>query len=148
MLKSKSSIKSKNLQKLETLILKQHQKISNVRINNIHQATTKLIKLNPSAIIIEDLNIKGMMKNKHLSKAVADCAFYEIRRQLEYKCKWNNIKLIVADRWYPSSKICSCCGNKKTKLSLSERTYICECCGTVIDRDYNASLNLKNLAYN
>ena len=148
MMKAKSSIKSKNLQKLETLILKQHQKISNVRINNIHQATTKLIKLNPSAIIIEDLNIKGMMKNKHLSKAVADCAFYEIRRQLEYKCKWNNIKLIVADRWYPSSKICSCCGNKKTKLSLSERTYICECCGTVIDRDYNASLNLKNLAYN
>ena len=148
MMKAKSSIKSKNLQKLETLILKQYQKISNVRINNIHQATTKLIKLNPSAIIIEDLNIKGMMKNKHLSKAVADCAFYEIRRQLEYKCKWNNIKLIVADRWYPSSKICSCCGNKKTKLSLSERTYICECCGTVIDRDYNASLNLKNLAYN
>ena len=148
MMKAKSSIKSKNLQKLETLILKQHQKISNIRINNIHQATTKLIKLNPSAIIIEDLNIKGMMKNKHLSKTVADCAFYEIRRQLEYKCKWNNIKLIVADRWYPSSKICSCCGNKKTKLSLSERTYICECCGTVIDRDYNASLNLKNLAYN
>ena len=148
MMKAKSSIKSKNLQKLETLILKQYQKISNVRINNIHQATTKLIKLNPSAIIIEDLNVKGMMKNKHLSKAVADCAFYEIRRQLEYKCKWNNIKLIVADRWYPSSKICSCCGNKKTKLSLSERTYICECCGTVIDRDYNASLNLKNLAYN
>ena len=148
MMKTKSSIRSKNLQKLETLILKQHQKISNVRINNIHQATTKLIKLNPSAIIIEDLNIKGMMKNKHLSKAVADCAFYEIRRQLEYKCKWNNIKLIVADRWYPSSKICSCCGNKKTKLSLSERNYICECCGTVIDRDYNASLNLKNLAYN
>ena len=148
MMKAKSSIKSKNLQKLETLILKQYQKISNVRINNIHQVTTKLIKLNPSAIIIEDLNIKGMMKNKHLSKAVADCAFYEIRRQLEYKCKWNNIKLIVADRWYPSSKICSCCGNKKTKLSLSERTYICECCGTVIDRDYNASLNLKNLAYN
>ena len=77
---------------------------------------------------------------------MADCSFYEIRRQLEYKCKWNNIKLIVADRWFPSSKLCSCCGNKKTKLSLSERTYICECCGTIIDRDYNASLNLKNLA--
>ena len=146
MMKTKSSNKSKNLQKLETLILKQHQKISNIRINNIHQATTKLIKLNPSAIVIEDLNVKGMMKNKHLSKDVADCSFHEIRRQLEYKCKWNNIKLIVADRWFPSSKLCSCCGNKKTKLSLSERTYICECCGTIIDRDYNASLNLKNLA--
>ena len=148
MMKTKSSIKSKNLQKLEALILKHYKKIRNVRINNIHQATIKLIKLNPSTIVIEDLNVKGMMKNKYLSKAVVDCAFYEIRRQLEYKCKWNNIKLIIADRWYPSSKLCSCCGNKKTKLSLSERTYICECCGTIIDRDYNASLNLKNLAYN
>ena len=146
MMKTKSSNKSKNLQKLETLILKQHQKISNIRINNIHQATTNLIKLNHSTIVIEDLNAKEKMKNKHLSKDITDCSFYEIRRQLEYKCKWNNIKLIVADRWFPSSKLCSCCGNKKTKLSLSERTYICECCGTIIDRDYNASLNLKNLA--
>ena len=89
-----------------------------------------------------------MMKNKHLSKQVQDCSFYEIRRQLEYKCKLNNIKLIIADRWYASSKICSNCGHKKHKLSLSERVYKCECCGIEIDRDYNASINLKNLAYN
>ena len=89
-----------------------------------------------------------MMYNKHLSKQVQDCSFYEIRRQLDYKCKLNGIKLIIADRWYASSKICSNCGNKKHKLSLSERVYKCECCGIEIDRDYNASVNLKNLAYN
>ncbi|WP_334305458.1 zinc ribbon domain-containing protein [Peptacetobacter sp.] len=79
---------------------------------------------------------------------MADCSFYEIYRQLKYKCQNKGIELIVADRFFPSSKICSNCGHKKEKLSLSERTYICECCGNVIDRDFNASLNLKNLAYN
>lgn len=148
MMKTKSFNKSKNLLKLETLILKQHQKIANIRKNNIHQATTKLIKLNPKSIVVEDLNVKGMMKNKHLSAKIADCSFYEIYRQLEYKCKWNDIEFIVADRWYASSKICSNCGNKKPKLSLSERVYKCECCENEIDRDYNASLNLMNLAYN
>ena len=148
MMKTKSSDKSKNLLKLETLIHKQYQRISNVRLNNIHQATTKLVKLNPKAIVIEDLNVQGMMKNKHLSEKIADCSFYEIYRQLEYKCKNKGIEFIVADRFYPSSKICSRCGYKKEKLSLSERTYKCECCGNVIDRDFNASLNLKNLAYN
>ena len=148
MMKNKLSIKSKNLLKLETLILKQHQRISNIRINNIHQATTKLINLNPEAIVVEDLNVLGMMKNKYLAEKIADCSFYEIYRQLEYKCKNNNIKFITADRFYPSSKLCSNCGNKKEKLSLSERMYKCEYCGNIIDRDYNASLNLKNLAYN
>ena len=148
MMKTKSSYKSKNLLKLETLIHKQHQRISNVRLNNIHQATTKLVKLNPKAIVVEDLNVQGMMKNKHLSEKIANCSFYEIYRQLEYKCKNKGIEFIVADRFYPSSKICSKCGYKKEKLSLSERTYKCECCGNVIDRDFNASLNLKNLAYN
>ena len=148
MMKTKSSNKSKNLLKLETLILKQHQRISNVRLNNIHQATTKLVKQNPKAIVVEDLNVQGMMKNKHLSEKIADCSFFEIYRQLEYKCKNKGIEFIVANRFYPSSKICSNCGYKKEKLSLSERTYICECCGNVIDRDFNASLNLKNLAYN
>ena len=148
MMKTKSSNKSKNLLKLETLILKQHQRISNVRLNNIHQATTKLVKQNPKAIVVEDLNVQGMMKNKYLSEKIADCSFYEIYRQLEYKCKNKGIEFIVADRFYPSSKICSKCGYKKEKLSLSERTYRCECCGNIIDRDFNASLNLKNLAYN
>ena len=138
--------KSKNLLKLEKEIKKLHIKITNILTTNIHTFTTSLIKLNPKAIVIEDLNVKGMMKNKHLSRSVAEAKFYEIRRQLQYKCLWNNIKLIVADRWYASSKICSECGHKKDKLSLSERTYICEKCGSIIDRDLNASINLKNLA--
>ena len=87
-----------------------------------------------------------MRKNKHLSEKVNEAKFYEFRRQLTYKCEWNNIELIVADRWFPSSKLCSHCGSKKDKLSLSERTYVCKECGCVIDRDYNASLNLKYLA--
>lgn len=87
-----------------------------------------------------------MKKNKYLSEKINEAKFYEFRRQLEYKCKWNNINLIIADRWYPSSKLCSNCGNKKDKLSLSERIYVCEECGCVIGRDYNASLNLKYLA--
>ena len=148
MTRTKLKTKSKNLLKLEKIILKKQQHISNIRLNNIHQATSKLVKLNPESIVIEDLNVKGMMHNKHLSKQVQDCSFYEIRRQLDYKCKINGIKLIIADRWYASSKICSNCGNKKHKLSLSERIYKCECCGIEIDRDYNASVNLKNLAYN
>lgn len=148
MMKTKSFDKSKNLLKLETLIRKQHQKIVNIRKNNIHQITTKLIKLNPVAIVVEDLNVKGIMKNKHMSEKIADCSFYEIYRQLEYKCKWNDIDFIVADRWFASSKICNHCGYKKSKLSLSERLYKCECCGQEIDRDYNASLNLRDLAYN
>lgn len=148
MMKTKSFDKSKNLLKLETSIKKQHQRISNLRKNNIHQITTKLIKLNPNAIVVEDLNVKGMMRNKHLSEKIADCSFYEVYRQFEYKCRWNNIKFIVADRWFASSKICSHCGYKKPKLSLSERVFRCECCEEVIDRDYNASLNLRDLAYN
>lgn len=143
---NKTTEKSSNLLKLEKSILKQHHKISNIRLDNIHQATTKLVKLNPSHIVIEDLSVSNMIKNKHLSEKLADCSFYEIRRQLEYKCDWNKIKLIVANRWYPSSKTCSNCGDIKSKLSLSERTYKCECCGFEIDRDLNASINLMNLA--
>jgi putative transposase len=139
--------KSKNLLKLEREIIKQYKRIQNILNNNIHNFTTSLIKLNPQTIVIEDLNVKGMMKNKHLSEKLMEAKFYEIRRQLEYKCKWNNIKLIIADRWYASSKICSECGNKKVKLSLSERTYVCKECGCVLDRDLNASFNLRNLAY-
>lgn len=138
--------KSKNLLKLEAKIRKLYRKINNKLNNNIHKFTSTLIKLNPKAIVIEDLNVRGMLKNKHLSEKIKEAKFYEIRRQLEYKCRWSNIELIIADRFYPSSKMCSCCGNKKTKLSLSERIYICEECGAVIDRDFNASLNLKYLA--
>lgn len=139
--------KSKNLIKLEKDILKIHKRIRNILSNNIHQFTSELIKLNPEAIVIEDLNVSGMRKNKHFSKLVNEAKFYEIRSQFTYKCKRNNIKLIIADRWYPSSKTCSCCGYKKEKLSLSERTFICEECGFEMDRDLNASINLKNLSY-
>lgn len=143
---NKTTEKSKNLLKLEKSILKQYQRITNIRLNNIHQITTNIIKLNPSHIVIEDLVISNMIKNKHLSYKIEDCSFYEIRRQLEYKCEWNNINLIIADKWFASSKICSNCGNKKEILSLSERTYKCDYCNCIIDRDFNASINLKNLA--
>ena len=146
MRKNQTKIKSKNLIKLETQIKKCYIRISNLRSNSIHQYTTKLVKLNPSHIIIEDLNVSGMMKNRHLSKKIAHCSFYEIRRQLEYKCLNNGIELIVADRWFPSTKTCSCCGSVKDKMSLSQRTYSCDECGIELDRDFNASLNLKNLA--
>lgn len=138
--------KSKNLLKLESKIRKEYRKIHNILTTNIHTITSELIKQNPSSIVIEDLNVNGMKKNKYLSEKIKEAKFYEFRRQLEYKCKWNNINLIIADRWYPSSKLCSNCGNKKDRLSLSERTYVCDKCGCVIDRDYNASLNLKYLA--
>lgn len=92
---------------------------------------------------MEDLNVQGMMKNKHLSKAVQEQCFYEFRRQMQYKCEWNGIELVLADRFYPSSKTCSCCGNVKRDLKLSDRVYKCDVCGTVIDRDYNAAINLS-----
>lgn len=91
---------------------------------------------------MEDLNVSGMMKNKHLSKAVQQQGFYEFRRQIKYKSEWNNIHVIIADRFFPSSKLCSCCGNIKKDLRLSDRIYKCEC-GNIIDRDFQASLNLK-----
>ena len=139
--------KSKNLLKLEKEILAIYKRISNILTTNIHMFTTSLIKLNPEAIVIEDLNVSGMRKNKHFSEKINEAKFYEIRRQIEYKCKWNNVNLKIADRWYPSSKTCSHCGYKKEKLSLSERVFKCECCGFELDRDLNAAINLKNLAY-
>ncbi len=102
----------------------------------------RFIKREPRFISLEDLNISGMMKNKHLSKAVQRQGFFEFRRQIEYKSEWNNIQAIIADRFFPSSKLCSCCGRIKKDLKLSERIYKCEC-GNVIDRNYQAALNLK-----
>ena len=96
--------------------------------------------------MIEDLNIKGMFKNKYLANSLKYAKLGEIIRQIKYKCQWNKIELIVADRWYASSKKCSSCGNKKEKLSLSERVYVCDKCNLSIDRDCNAALNLKKLA--
>lgn len=134
--------KTKNVIKREKELLKVTKRLTNIRQNHRHQATSEIVKRKPSFICIEDLNVSGMMKNKHLSKAVQEQSFYEFRRQIEYKSKWNNIPVIIADRFFPSSKLCSCCGNIKNDLKLSDRIYKCEC-GNIIDRDYQASVNLK-----
>ena len=118
------------------------KRLTNIRRNHLHQTTSEIIKRKPSFICLEDLNVSGMMKNKHLSKAIQQQGLYEFRRQIEYKSELNNILVIIADRFFPSSKLCSCCGNIKKGLKLSDRTYKCEC-GNIIDRDFQASLNLK-----
>ena len=136
-------VKTSNIEKLEKQIRLLYRKLSNIRNNHIHQATTKIVKTKPSKVVMETLNIKGMMKNKHLSKAIQQQGLYEFKRQIQYKCEIYGIEFIEADKWYPSSKMCSECGHIKHKLSLSERTYICEECGVIIDRDFNASINLS-----
>ncbi|WZL72810.1 RNA-guided endonuclease TnpB family protein [Clostridiaceae bacterium 35-E11] len=136
-------VKTSNIIKLQKQIRLLHRSLSNIRNNHLHQATTKIVKTKPSRVVMETLNIKEMMKNQHLSKAIAQQSLYEFKRQLEYKCELYGIEFVEADKWYPSSKTCSECGHVKTKLSLSERTYICEECGAVIDRDFNASINLS-----
>lgn len=139
-----SFIKTNNIIKLENNIKLLHRKLLNIRNNHIHQATNKIIKLKPYRIVMEDLNVKGMMKNKHLSKAIQEQCFYEFIRQIKYKSEFNGIEFIQADRFYPSSKTCSSCGNIKHNLKLSDRIYICKECGLIIDRDKNASINLSN----
>ena len=143
--KGGSYCKTKNVIKKEKRLLRKTHRLTNIRQNNTHQVTSEIVKREPNFIVIEDLNVSGMMKNKHLAKAVQQQGLREFRRQIEYKCEWNGIHLIVADRWYPSSKLCSCCGNIKKDLKLSDRIYRCEC-GNVIDRDYQAALNLKAYA--
>ena len=137
-------IKTKNIIKLEKQIKLLYRKLLNIRTNYTHQTTSTLIKEKPYRIVMEDLNVKGMMKNKHLSKAIAEQGFYEFKRQMEYKCNFNGIEFVQVDRFYPSSKMCSCCGNIKKDLKLKDRIYKCDNCGLEIDRDYNASLNLMN----
>lgn len=140
--KGGSYCKTSNIIKREKELLKVTKRLTNIRQNYLHQITSEIVKREPSFICIEDLDVSGMMKNRHLSKAVQQQGFYEFRRQIEYKSEWNNIPVIIADRFFPSSKLCSCCGNIKKDLKLSDRIYKCEC-GNIIDRDYQASLNLK-----
>lgn len=123
---------------------KVHHRVTNLRRDAIHKLTTDLAR-EYGTIVVEDLNVAGMLRNRRLARAVADAGFGEIRRQLAYKTAWNGGRLLVADRWYPSSKTCSGCQAVKPKLSLAERTYICETCGLVLDRDLNAALNLAQL---
>ena len=145
--RGKEYCKTNNVIKKEKLLLKLNHRLTNIHQNYLHQTTSEIIKREPSFICIEDLNVSGMMKNKHLSKAVQQQCFYEFRRQIEYKSAWNNISVIVADRFFPSSKLCSCCGTIKKDLKLSDRIYKCEC-GNIIDRDYQAALNLKRYGEN
>ena len=142
-----SYCKTSNIIKSERKLLKLNHRLTNIRQNYLHQTTSDIIKREPSFVCIEDLNVSGMMKNKHLSKAVSQQGFYEFRKQIEYKAEWNNIPVIVADRFFPSSKLCSCCGAIKKDLKLSDRIYECKC-GNVIDRDYQAALNLKRYGEN
>lgn len=141
--KGGSYCKTKNIVKSEKRLLKITHRLTNIRKNHLSQTTSEIVNRKPRFICIEDLNVSGMMKNRHMSKAVHDQGFYEFRRQLEYKCNGKGVKLIVADRFFPSSKLCSCCGTIKQDLKLSDRIYKCDC-GNVIDRDYNASLNLRS----
>lgn len=134
--------KTSNIIKSEKELLRLNHKLTNIRQNYLHQITFEIIKREPSFICIENLNVSGMMKNKHLSKAVQQQKFYEFRRQIEYKSAWNNIPVVIADRFFSSSKLCSCCGSIKKDLKLSDRIYKCEC-GNVVDRDLQAALNLK-----
>ena len=140
--KGEGYCKTSNIKRKEKELLKVSRKLSNIRLNYLHQTTIEIVKREPSFICIEDLNVKGMMKNRHLSKAIQQQSFGEFRRQIEYKSKWNNTKVIIADRFFPSSRLCSCCGKTKKDLKLSDRIYRCEC-GNIIDRDYQAAINLK-----
>ena len=132
-----------NIQKQRLKVQKLHHRIDNIRTDYINKTIAEIVKTKPSYITIEDLNVSGMMKNRHLSKAVASQKFYKFRTALKAKCDENGIELRVVDRWYPSSKICHCCGAIKKDLKLSDRIYHCDC-GYVEDRDFNAALNLRN----
>ena len=132
-----------NIQKQIIKVQRLHQRLTNIRTDYINKIVSSIIKQKPSYITIEDLNVKGMMKNKHLSKAIASQKFFEFKTKLTFKCKENHIELRIVDRFYPSSKTCSNCGEIKQDLKLSDRIYKCDC-GLTIDRDLNSSINLKN----
>ena len=137
------NVTRQNIQKQIVKVQKLHQRLTNIRTDYINKIVSSIIKQKPSYITIEDLNVKGMMKNKHLSKAIASQKFFEFKTKLMSKCKQNDVELRIVDRFYPSSKTCSQCGKVKKDLKLSDRIYKCNC-GLTIDRDLNASINLKN----
>ena len=142
-LKKGGSTQRANIQKQRLKVQKLHHRIDNIRTDYINKTIAEIVKTKPSYITIEDLNVSGMMKNKHLSKAVASQKFYEFRTKLQAKCNENGIELRVVDRWFPSSKTCHCCGAIKKDLKLSDRTFTCDC-GYIEDRDFNAALNLRD----
>ena len=142
-LKKGESTQRANIQKQKLKVQKLHHKIDDIRTDYINKTIAEIVKTKPSYITIEDLNVSGMMKNKHLSKAVASQKFYEFRTKLQAKCKESGIELRVVDRWYPSSKTCHCCGAIRKDLKLSDRIFRCDC-GYIEDRDFNAALNLRD----
>jgi len=142
-LKKGEATQRANIQKQKLKVQRLHHRMDNIRADYINKTIAEIVKTKPSHITIEDLNVSGMMKNRHLSKAVASQKFHEFRIKLKVKCDDNGIELRVVDRWYPSSKMCHCCGNIKKDLKLSDRIYKCAC-GYIADRDFNASLNLRD----
>lgn len=136
-------VKTSNIIKIEMDIRKLHRRLANIRTNHLHQAISAIVKTKPCRIVLEDLNIRGMLKNRHLAKAISQQKFHEFTRQIRYKCEKLGIEFLQVGRFYPSSKTCSECGENKTDLRLSDRTFNCTC-GFVEDRDVNACLNLAN----
>lgn len=134
---------SKNREKSRILVGRLHRRIKRIRTDSIHKMTTQICRENQT-IVIEDLNVKGMVRNRRLSRSLSDAAFGEIRRQLKYKSSLYEVELVLANRFYPSSKTCSNCGSLKANLKLSDRVFVCPDCGLKIERDLNAALNLKN----
>ena len=134
----------RNIQKQHKAIKLLYKKLTDIRNNYLHQTTTEIVKTKPSQIVMEDLNVKCMMKNKHLAESIAKQKFYEFKRQLKYKAEMYGIKVVEVDRFYASSKTCSLCGHIKKDLKLSERTYICPICRAKLNRDFNAAINLAN----
>ena len=142
-IKKGGSTQKRNIQKQRLKIQKLHHRIDNIRTDYINKTIAEIVKTKPSYITIEDLNVSGMMKNRHLSKAVASQKFYEFKTKLLAKCKENGIELRIVDRWFPSSKTCHCCKHIKKDLKLSDRIFKCDC-GYIEDRDFNAALNLRD----
>ena len=132
---------SKGRQRAKSRLAKTHRKVANTRRHLVHQASTALVD-RCQVLVIEDLNVAGMVRNRHLAKSISDAAMGELSRQLLYKARWHGVEVRVADRFFPSSKTCSGCGEVRDVLDLSARTYSCEVCGLVIDRDLNAAINL------
>ena len=141
-------IKTKNIAKAEKKLKLLYRQLTNIRNTYIHRVTTDIVRTKPSKIIVEDLNITALKKNKCMRKVISEQNWYRFLKFIEYKCKLYGIEFVKADRFYPSSKLCSRCGHKKEDLKLSDRTYKCTHCGLEIDRDYNASINLANYKIN
>lgn len=139
--------KTSNIIKAEKAVLKVHKRLNGIRQNYLQQTTSEIVNRKPMFITLEDLNVSGMMKNRHLSKAIGEQSFYAFVETLRYKCEELGIEFVKANRWFPSSKTCSSCGNVKKDLKLTERIYECDCCGKSIDRDLNASINLARYTF-